>query len=402
VIRERLVDPNPSENEERKARELARRDMRLANFIGQRGAVHQLKEFAALYSKAGLPPAHVLLTGPDGLGKRTLARAFAAEYCGELLEAGSETFTRTHYLLRTLTNLGDGHAVLVADISRIQKGVGSLLAHALRDFHIDVPQDKGAFARTIHYPLKRFTCMATSQSMSECASELAEAFALTVPLQSYSQAELERICEQLASRRGFAMTPGAAVLVAGASNGTPHHIELLLERLAGVGKTAISEQGVAELAPVLGLDKKPAIAAGAIEIDGLSGVEFEKLVADLLHRMGFRAEVTEATGDGGIDIVATLDRPLIGGRYLIQCKGFAPGSLVGAAAVRDFYGALTADQSAIKGIFITTTGFTSQAVAFARGLPVELIGGEQLRLLLAQFQGSAEAQNPTGSLFGQP
>jgi tetratricopeptide (TPR) repeat protein len=114
------------------------------------------------------------------------------------------------------------------------------------------------------------------------------------------------------------------------------------------------------------------------------GIDFERLVTRLLERMGFRAEMTKATGDGGIDIVATLDHPVTGGRFLIQCKRYAPSSPVGAATVREFYGAVTADQRALKGILITTSGFTAQALEFARTLPIELIGGDKLRRLLEQ------------------
>jgi tetratricopeptide (TPR) repeat protein len=119
-------------------------------------------------------------------------------------------------------------------------------------------------------------------------------------------------------------------------------------------------------------------------LDALSGTEFEGLITRLLEHMGFRAGMTKASGDGGIDIVATLDRPLIGGRYLIQCKRYAPDSLVGAATVREFCGALTADRPAVKGILIATSGFTAQAMEFSRGLPIELIAREQLKQLLEQ------------------
>jgi hypothetical protein len=119
-------------------------------------------------------------------------------------------------------------------------------------------------------------------------------------------------------------------------------------------------------------------------LDTLSGTEFEGLITRLLEHMGFRAGMTKASGDGGIDIVATLDQPLIGGRYLIQCKRYAPDSPVGAATVREFYGALTADRRAVKGILITTSGFTAQATEFARGLPIELIARDQLQRLLEQ------------------
>src|SRR5437867_4925536 len=110
------------------------------------------------------------------------------------------------------------------------------------------------------------------------------------------------------------------------------------------------------------------LATGMSDLDTFSGIDFEKLIAQLLQRMGFRAEMTKATGDGGIDIEATLDHALTGGRFLIQCKRYAPGCLVGAAAVREFYGALTADRRAVKGILITTSGFSAQALEFARSL----------------------------------
>lgn len=64
--------------------------------------------------------------------------------------------------------------------------------------------------------------------------------------------------------------------------------------------------------------------------------------------MGLRAEMTKASGDGGIDIVAVLDQPVLGGKYLVQCKRFASDTVVGSPTVREFYGALVADRSAIK------------------------------------------------------
>jgi restriction system protein len=113
--------------------------------------------------------------------------------------------------------------------------------------------------------------------------------------------------------------------------------------------------------------------------------------------MGFRTELTKATGDGGIDIVATLDRPIVGGRYLIQCKRYAPDALVGAALVREFYGALTADRRAVKGVLITTSGFTPQALEFARELHIELIGRDQLQQLLSDY--GVQGEKATPSLF---
>ncbi|MGA2986460.1 MAG: restriction endonuclease [Terriglobia bacterium] len=142
------------------------------------------------------------------------------------------------------------------------------------------------------------------------------------------------------------------------------------------------------------LAKEAGIAGVPIDsLDTLSGVEFERLVSQLLERMGFRAEMTKASGDGGVDVVANLDQPFSGGRYLVQCKRYAPDSTVGAATVREFYGALNADRRAIKGILITTSAFTAQATEFAEGLPIELIARDKLQELLGRH-GLLQASIP--------
>jgi len=117
----------------------------------------------------------------------------------------------------------------------------------------------------------------------------------------------------------------------------------------------------------------------------LPGVEFEVRITKLLERIGFRTELTRATGDGGIDIVAVLDRPIVGGRYIVQCKRFGDKSPIGAPMIREFYGAFVSDRSAVKGLFITTSSFTAQAEEFARPLPIELIDGAKLGDLLKEY-----------------
>ena len=123
----------------------------------------------------------------------------------------------------------------------------------------------------------------------------------------------------------------------------------------------------------------------------LSGAQFKAWIGTLLERFGFRPEVTQASGDGGIDIVATLDRPLVGGRYLVQGTRYAPDAVVGVPAVHEFYGTLVADRGAVKGLFITTSGFTTQAREFAKTLPIELIDRPTLRELLEEVGGRPEA-----------
>ena len=144
----------------------------------------------------------------------------------------------------------------------------------------------------------------------------------------------------------------------------------------------VTEDDVRKYLSILGMNVKPQAFSGVSILDDLSGIDFENLVATLLARMGFHVEMTKASGDGGIDIIATLDKPLLKGRYLIQCKRFAAESPIGAPLIREFYGAVRADHGAVKGVFITTSYFTEQAKDFARGLAIDLIDRDQLRHLL--------------------
>jgi hypothetical protein len=117
----------------------------------------------------------------------------------------------------------------------------------------------------------------------------------------------------------------------------------------------------------------------AENIDKLGGHEFEDLIERLLLKMGFATEGRKKAADGGIDIVAVSSQPLVSGRYIIQCKRYS--NSVSSPIVRDLYGVVNAT-NANKGILITASTFTSDAIEFARDKPIELIDGPQLLELL--------------------
>ena len=108
------------------------------------------------------------------------------------------------------------------------------------------------------------------------------------------------------------------------------------------------------------------------DINTLSGVEFENLCQQLLQKMGFETETTKASGDGGIDIIARCSKPLLKGKYIIQCKRYA-GS-VGEPIIRDLYGVVMSER-ANKGILMTTGYFTPSAISFAEDKNLELVDG---------------------------
>lgn len=113
-----------------------------------------------------------------------------------------------------------------------------------------------------------------------------------------------------------------------------------------------------------------------------NGLDFERQVHALLKNMGFEAEITKASGDGGIDIIAHSKEHITGGKYIIQCKDWSKP--VGEPPVRDLYGVVTAE-NANKGILITTSSFTSPAINFAAGKPLELIDGTKFNQLLSKY-----------------
>jgi hypothetical protein len=118
-----------------------------------------------------------------------------------------------------------------------------------------------------------------------------------------------------------------------------------------------------------------------------SGISFEIKCKRLLEAMGFDANVTEVTADGGIDIVATRSDPVASGRYIVQCKDWQ--NKVGVTVIRELYGVVIAED-ANKGVLITSSEFTSSAVAFAEGKRLELIDGQALQSLVSKYMKKRE------------
>lgn len=137
------------------------------------------------------------------------------------------------------------------------------------------------------------------------------------------------------------------------------------------------------------------IDPGKCDLNALSGAEFEDLVLRLLDEMGFEVEQTARTGDGGVDIVARSGDAIMGGLFLVQCKRWT--SSIGEPVIRDLYGTIL-HHHATKGILITNSDFTRQAVAFSDGKPIELINGARFRSLLLEHKVAGSL--PEGMTIG--
>lgn len=126
----------------------------------------------------------------------------------------------------------------------------------------------------------------------------------------------------------------------------------------------------------------------------MDGYQFEGYISDLFRNLGFEVEATNYSNDGGIDLIATYNKSIFSGKYIIQCKNWT-GS-VGQPEVRDLYGVVM-DQRANKGILITPSDYTQQAYDFAKGKNIELINGTILRTLIS---GNSVLENGNTSTNG--
>ncbi len=357
-----------------------------ADIIGQDDTIARLSAFSEFYSKNGNTPEHILILADDGMGKRMIATALANELGVPWQEISASGLEILGDLTAILTNLRENQVLMIQDVHRLKPTFLDVLSEALRTHKLTITIGEKRSGRPFVMNLKPFTLVGTAPKKSECSDELLSCFSLVLPLQPYSTEALEIIAEKIAVLGNLEIDLDARRLIAANSGGRPHQIQVLMQRVArAINKQKITAKDALQAFAAFGMRVPTNAQTGDFpSLELMSGVEFERLVTALLARMEFRAEMTKATGDGGIDIVAVLDKPILGGKYLFQCKRYAPDNLVGASTVRDFYGAVTADK-AVKGILITTSDFTTQAREFAERVGLELINSGGLQDLFAQY-----------------
>ena len=250
---------------------------------------------------------------------------------------------------------------------------------------------QGPAARTHRMDMSGLTLIASVPAKHECPSALLKKFETVLLVEPLSNDGLVSVLTTEAWKDHIALDPDATELLVRCCGGRSDTLLGQFRRVCGVieqikktNRPQLTRQEVADALERLRIrvpSGKP--ISIAFDIHTLSGQEFESVIKALLLEMGFEAELTKVSGDGGIDIIAKLDRPFVGGRYLFQCKRYSDNNFVGAPEVRDFYGAVMADR-AMKGIFITTSEFTAQAREFATQSGIELINLAKLRQLFEE------------------
>lgn len=229
---ERIVQPIvPPDDPIEVELEVTLRPADFANYIGQ----EQVKQNVGLSIKAakkrGEPLDHVLLHGPPGLGKTTLANVIAREMGANIRVTSGPAIARAADLASMLTNLQDGDILFIDEIHRLSRTVEEVLYSAMEDYAIDIMLGKGPSAKSLRLDIPKFTLIGATTRTGALAAPLRDRFGHIYRLEFYSQDEMEQIIKRSAQILGTKINPQAAQLIAHRARLTPRIANRLLKRV---------------------------------------------------------------------------------------------------------------------------------------------------------------------------
>ena len=211
--------------------EVSLRPKYLNEYIGQAKAKENLEVFIEAAKLRGEPLDHVLLSGPPGLGKTTLASIIANEMSVNMRITSGPTIEKPGDLAALLTNLQENDILFVDEIHRLNRQVEEILYPAMEDYAIDIIIGKGPSANSIRLDLPKFTLIGATTRSGQLTAPLRDRFGVALRLELYTAAELKRIVERSAGILGIGIESEGAEEIAKRSRGTPRIANRMLRRV---------------------------------------------------------------------------------------------------------------------------------------------------------------------------
>ncbi len=272
---ERVVTPEETE-EERAGSFEGLRPKSLDEFIGQPKIKENLKVFIEAARKRNEPLDHVLLYGPPGLGKTTLAHIIAREMGANIRITSGPAIERPGDLAAILTNIKEGDVIFIDEIHRLSHVVEEVMYPAMEDFEIDIIIGKGPSARSIRLELPKFTLVGATTRAGLLTSPLRDRFGMSMRFDFYEPRDLKTIIDRSAGILGVELSDDGSMEIAKRSRGTPRIANRLLRRVrdfASVGNKKVIDREIVN-------DSLNRLDVDYLGLDGMDRRILKKIVKD--------------------------------------------------------------------------------------------------------------------------